>query len=62
MIKRGILVGAGFNISYAHSDDDVDRTLAACEESLGILTAAVKSGRVEAALEGPVIQPVFRRA
>ncbi len=62
MIKRGILVGAGFNTSYAHSDDDVDRTLAACEESLAMLAAAVKTGRLEAALEGPVIQPVFRRA
>ena len=62
MIKRAILVGAGFNMSYAHSDDDVDRTLAACEESLGVLAGAVKTGRVEALLDGPVIQPVFRRA
>jgi glutamate-1-semialdehyde 2,1-aminomutase/spore coat polysaccharide biosynthesis protein SpsF len=62
MIKRGVLVGAGFNMSYAHSDDDVDRTLAACEESLGVLATAVSGNRVEALLEGPVIQPVFGRA
>ena len=62
MIKRGILVGAGFNICYAHGDDDVEATLAACGEALSVLARAVADRMVETSLEGPVIQPVFRQA
>src|SRR5881628_1514139 len=59
MIKRGILVAGGFNLCYAHSDDDIRRTLDACRDALTILARALKEDRVEASLEGPVIQPVF---
>lgn len=62
MIKRGILTAGGFNLSYAHSDDDVSRTLAACREALALVAEAVAERRVEACLEGPMIQPVFRNA
>ena len=62
MIKRGILVAGGFNLCYAHSDDDIRRTLDACRDALTILARALKEDRVEASLEGPVIQPVFRSA
>src|SRR5262249_13729324 len=59
MIKRGILVGAGFNMSYAHSDDDIDRTLAACEESLDVLPSPLKTNRAEPALDRPITPPAF---
>jgi len=62
MIKRGILIAGGFNLCYAHSDDDIRRTLDACRDALTILARALKEDRVEASLEGPVIQPVFRSA
>src|SRR5438132_380071 len=62
MIKRGILIAGGFNLCYAHSDDDIRRTLDACRESFGILARALAERRVEQLLEGPVIQPVFRSA
>jgi glutamate-1-semialdehyde 2,1-aminomutase len=62
MIKRGILIAGGFNLCYAHSDDDVHRTLGACREALTVLARAVAEDRVDASLEGPVIQPVFRSA
>ena len=62
MIKRGILIAGGFNLCYAHSDDDIRRTLDACRDALAILARALAEGRVEASLEGPVIQPVFRSA
>jgi glutamate-1-semialdehyde 2,1-aminomutase len=62
MIKRGILIAGGFNLCYAHSDDDIGRTLQACRESLGILAGALAERRVEQLLEGPIIQPVFRSA
>ncbi len=62
MIKRGILTAGGFSLCWAHSDDDVCRTLEACRDALAVLARAVAEDRVEAALEGPVIQPVFRSA
>ncbi|MBI4629781.1 MAG: aminotransferase class III-fold pyridoxal phosphate-dependent enzyme [Candidatus Rokubacteria bacterium] len=62
MIKRGVLTAGGFNLCYAHSDEDVRRTLEACGDALVILARAVAGDRVEASLEGPVIQPVFRSA
>ncbi|TMK76584.1 MAG: aminotransferase class III-fold pyridoxal phosphate-dependent enzyme, partial [Actinobacteria bacterium] len=62
MIKRGILIAGGFNLCYAHSDDDIRRTLEACRDALAILARAFAESRVEASLEGPVIQPVFRSA
>jgi glutamate-1-semialdehyde-2,1-aminomutase len=62
MIKRGVLTSGGFNLCYAHLDEDVRRTLEACRDALRILARAVAEDRVEAALEGPVIQPVFRSA
>ncbi|PYN29359.1 MAG: hypothetical protein DMD98_21255 [Candidatus Rokuibacteriota bacterium] len=62
VIKRGILIAGGFNLCYAHSDDDVRRTLEACGDALAILARALAEDRVAARLEGPVIQPVFRSA
>ena len=62
MIKRGILIAGGFNLCYAHSDDDIRRTLEACGDALAILARARAEDRVEASLEGPIIQPVFRSA
>ncbi len=62
MIKRGILTSGGFTLCYAHSDEDVRRTLEACRDALTILARAVAEDRVEAGLEGPAIQPVFRSA
>ena len=60
--KRGILIAGGFNICYAHSDDDIGHMLGACRDALAILTRAVTQDRVEVSLDGPVIQPVFRSA
>ena len=62
VIKRGILIAGGFNLCYAHSDDDIRRTLEACGDALAILARALAEDRVAARLEGPVIQPVFRSA
>ncbi|MFI5281317.1 MAG: aminotransferase class III-fold pyridoxal phosphate-dependent enzyme [Gemmatimonadales bacterium] len=62
MIKRGILTAGGFNICWSHGDGDIDRTLDACRASLVLLAAAVAAGDVASRLEGPMIEPVFRRA
>jgi glutamate-1-semialdehyde aminotransferase len=62
VVRRGILNAGGFNICYRHDDADVERTLAACRAALTVLAEAVAAADVEARLQGPVIQPVFRRA
>jgi glutamate-1-semialdehyde 2,1-aminomutase/spore coat polysaccharide biosynthesis protein SpsF len=62
VVRRGILNGGGFNICYRHDDADVERTLRACRAALTVLAQAVEADDVEARLQGPVIQPVFRRA
>jgi len=62
MIKRGVLFLVGFNLCYSHGDADVEYTLEACREALGILARAMETHQIEAALEGTPVQPVFRRA
>jgi glutamate-1-semialdehyde aminotransferase/spore coat polysaccharide biosynthesis protein SpsF (cytidylyltransferase family) len=62
VVRRGILNIGGFNLCYRHSDADVDRTLEACRAALRTLADALTDGDVEGRLQGPVIQPVFRRA
>lgn len=62
LVKRGILFLAGFNICFAHDDETIARAIAANREALEILAAAMKAGDVEKRLEGPCVEPVFRKA
>ncbi len=62
LIKRDILFSVGFNPSWAHADEDVERTLEACSEALRIVSRGLENPRIiERLLEGPPVQPVFRR-
>ncbi|MFA7419359.1 MAG: aminotransferase class III-fold pyridoxal phosphate-dependent enzyme [Melioribacteraceae bacterium] len=61
MIKRGVLWQGFFNMSYSHSNEDVEYTLKALEESLSILKQAVESNNLKAMLKGEPVQPVFRK-
>ncbi len=61
-LKRGILFGAGHNVSASHGEDDVARTLETYRVVLTMLSAAVGEGDVERRLDGPPVQPVFREA
>jgi glutamate-1-semialdehyde aminotransferase len=61
LLKRGILWGGFHNISFSHTDEDVDYTLAAYREVLGLLRTAVEGGSVRDALRGQPVAPVFRR-
>jgi glutamate-1-semialdehyde aminotransferase len=53
---------AGFNISFSHSEADVDRSLAACEAALAIVGSALADGRVAERLRGKPYQEAFRRS
>lgn len=61
-LKRGVLFSGGQNICYRHTDRDIEQTLHVYQEVMGLLAEAIRSGSVEATLEGPAVQPVFRRA
>ncbi len=61
MIKRGVLWQGFFNMSFSHSDTDVDYTLQALEQSLEVLKKAVEENRLKEYLIGLPVQPVFRK-
>jgi glutamate-1-semialdehyde 2,1-aminomutase len=57
-IRRGLLMPS-FVISYAHTAQDVDRTVAAVAEALVVYRQALEDG-VERYLVGRPVKPVFR--
>jgi glutamate-1-semialdehyde aminotransferase len=61
MIKRGILWGGFHNMSYSHTDADVQYTLKVYREVLPILKKAVDENSVMKYLNGEPVAPVFRK-
>lgn len=61
LIKRGILWSGTHNISFSHTMDDIQYTLAAYCEVLAMLKDAVKNDTVGSQLRGEPIKPTFRK-
>ena len=61
MIKRGILWGGFHNMSFSHSDADIEYTLQVYKEVLPILKKAVEENNVKGYLRGEPVGPVFRK-
>lgn len=61
MIKRGVLWSGFHNMSFSHTDEDVDYTLSVYREVLPILKQAVETGTLAEQLRGEPVQPVFRK-
>ena len=61
MIKRGILWSGFHNMMYGHTDADVEYTLKAYREVLGLLKEAVAAGDVAKRLKGKPVEAVFRK-
>ncbi len=61
MIKRGILWGGFHNMSFSHTDEDVEYTLKAYRDVLPILKKAVDEKNVSGYLKGEPVEPVFRK-
>jgi glutamate-1-semialdehyde 2,1-aminomutase len=59
LMKRGILAPS-FVVGWAHSDEDIDRTVEAVAGALRIYRRALEDG-VERHLVGRPVKPVFRR-
>ena len=60
-IKRGVLFTGAHNLSFSHDDDAVDQTLRVYRAALDVLKTAIENDTIEIALEGPPVEPVFRR-
>lgn len=61
LIRKGILWSGFHNMSYSHSDADIDYTLKAYREVLGLLKEAVAQNEVTGRLLGAPVEPVFRK-
>jgi len=61
MIKRGVLWGGFHNMTYSHTDADIEYTLSVYKEVLPILKKAVDEGNVKGYLKGEPVEPVFRK-
>lgn len=61
MIKRGILWGGFHNMSFSHSDSDIEYTLKVYKEVLPILKKAVEENNIKGYLRGEPVGPVFRK-
>jgi glutamate-1-semialdehyde 2,1-aminomutase len=61
LIKRGILWSGFHNMSFSHSDEDIEYTLKAYKEVLPILKKAVDEKNVRGYLKGKPVEPVFRK-
>jgi glutamate-1-semialdehyde aminotransferase len=60
-VKRGILFSGVQNLSFSHTDKDIERTLTAIEEAFAIMKKAINDNKVAYYLEGKPVEPVFRR-
>ena len=60
MFARGILTLGTHNLSYAHSDEDVERLLAAYDAVLPALRAAVDRQDLPARLHAEPLKPLFK--
>ena len=58
-IKRGLIIPS-LVVSYSHSEEDIDLSIEAVDQSLDVYTKAL-SDRVENHLVGPPSQVVYRK-
>jgi glutamate-1-semialdehyde 2,1-aminomutase len=60
MLARGILSVGTHNLTYAHSDADIDHLLEAYDEVIPLLKQAIESNDVLSQLHCKPLQPLFR--
>jgi glutamate-1-semialdehyde aminotransferase len=61
LIKKGILWSGFHNMSFSHSDEDIEYTLKAYREVLQLLKKAVENNTVSSSLLGKPVEAVFRK-
>jgi glutamate-1-semialdehyde aminotransferase len=58
----GVLAAGWHAPSYAHTDEDVEVTLAAYESALSSMADGLRNDTLGDALQGRIVEPVFRKA
>jgi glutamate-1-semialdehyde aminotransferase len=61
LLRAGILWGGFHNVSFSHTEEDIDYTIDAYFEVLALLKKAVAEGALADRLRGEPVAPVFRR-
>ena len=61
LIKKGILWSGFHNVSFSHTEEDIQYTLKAYREVLQLLKEAVADNSVEQKLKGKAVEAVFRK-
>jgi glutamate-1-semialdehyde 2,1-aminomutase len=61
MIKRGVLWAGFHNMSFSHTDEDVEYTLSAYKEVLPLLKEVIDSKEALSFLKGEPVEAVFRK-
>jgi glutamate-1-semialdehyde 2,1-aminomutase len=61
LLRHGVLWSGFQNLSFSHSDADIDHVLSAYERALDALARAIEQGQLERAIRGRPVQPIFRK-
>lgn len=60
MFARGILTIGTHNMSYSHSDDDLQKLFGAYDEVIAMMVHGVRKRKLESMLRCPPLQPLFK--
>lgn len=60
-VKRGVLFGGPIFPTFSHTQEDIEKTLAACEAAFKRIRLALDDGDVRRHLEGEPVSAIFRR-
>jgi glutamate-1-semialdehyde 2,1-aminomutase len=60
MFRRGILTVGTFNISFAHTNADIDALAKAWDETMALIAQGIQGKRLESMLECDVLVPLFK--
>jgi glutamate-1-semialdehyde 2,1-aminomutase len=60
MAARGILLGGGHNLSYAHKSSDIDNLLSVYQDVLMVLANTIKNKDFDNIFKGQLLEPVFK--
>jgi glutamate-1-semialdehyde 2,1-aminomutase len=61
LLRHGVLWSGFHNLSFSHTDVELDHVLGAYDRALGVLKHAVQAGDIAARIAGVPVQPVFRK-
>jgi|TARA_B100002003_G_scaffold84280_1_gene78721 glutamate-1-semialdehyde-2,1-aminomutase len=60
VIRQGILFAVANNLSFSHSDSDVEKTIEVYGNAFEVLKNAIKDGNTEKYMLGKPIEPIFK--